>query len=158
MIWVILLLLSLVFSLPSLLSLIPAGYGIMSPAHLITFLVGVVLLVWLGRWRGRRGRRAGRTGLCVGAAAGALGTVGTAWVTHTPPATRAFVTYLGAHGVPPLAAVTLHNLHLVTSTALTALMAAGFYGVVGGFAAWWGARPFLKRAPDPSGLKEGPST
>jgi hypothetical protein len=150
-----------VFMLPSLLSLTPDGYDLLPAAHLLTFLLAVILFVWLGRRRGLCGRPAGRTGLIVGAVAGALGALGTTWVMHTPPATAAFVRYLAARGVPPAAAVTMHNLHLVTTTALTALMAGGFYAVVGAFAAWWGARPFRGHGDERRPVKpvrEDPST
>jgi hypothetical protein len=152
-----LLALTVLFILPSLLSLTPAGYDYASLAHLATFLAAMILFVWLGRISARRGLGGGRRGLWVGAVSGGLGALGSASVSHTPPANRAFVTELAARGVPPAAAYTLHSLHVVTTALLTALAAAAFYAVAGAFGAWWGARPGLLRRRHPP-IKGGPAT
>jgi hypothetical protein len=132
-----------------LLALMPGGYDLMNAAHLIVFVLAVILLVGLGRRARRRGRRASRIGFWVGGAAGAAGALGTAALEQTPTATRAFVADLATHGVPPAAALTLHGLHLYTATGLTALLGGGGYALLGAVAAWWGSRTAVPSPPPP---------
>ncbi|MCL8207881.1 MAG: hypothetical protein K6V97_07420 [Actinomycetia bacterium] len=156
-----------VLAAPALLAFYPAGYDRMTPAHLAAFVVATALLAAFGRRRAHRGGRPARAGLVLGAVAGTAGAALSQWLMHTPPATQAFVADLAAHGVPPRAALIMHQLHLVTSAVLTALIAAVFYGAVGLVAAWWGSR-FAPQAPrtgndrreetDRRRLKAGPST
>ena len=156
MVWVLGIILSMLLAAPGLLALTPDGYDLMNSAHFVALLFAVVVLVWLGRHQARRGRRAARVGFWVGMLAGAAGSLGAAAILETPPAVAAFVRYAGANGVPPAAAVTLHQLHLVASTVLNALLAAGFYGFLGAFAAWWGGRTVRPLSPRPA--KADPST
>lgn len=138
---------------PSALSLTPAGYDFMPPAHVVAFVLAVMVLVWVGRVFQRRGRHATRRGLVVGAMSGALGALGSQMVMHTPAATAAFVADLAGHGVPPAAALTIQHLHMTTSAILTAFIAMVFYGVSGAVAGWWGARQWIltrRRQPTPS--------
>lgn len=139
---VFLVLLIMVFVAPSVLSLTPSGYNLMPTAHLIAFVASVVVFVWMGRTLRKRGPVKARVGLVIGAIGAALGALGSQWVMHTVPATDAFVAAVTVHGVPRAAAITLHNLHAVTSALLTAVMAAVFYGMVGLIATWWGSRQF----------------
>ena len=149
------LMLAAVFTVPSCLYLWPAGYDMAGAAHLVTFLAAVILLTRVGRGARKQERRPSRTGLAVGAAAGALGALGSAAVSHSVPANTAFLAYLAQRGVPAPAAATLHALYAAPTALLTALIAAVFYGVVGAFAAWWGAKPWRRLPPQ---LKEDPST
>lgn len=159
-----------VLAAPALLAFYPAGYDRMMPAHLAAFVLAAAILAAFGRRRARRGGRPARAGFVLGAVAGAAGAALSQWLMHTPAATRAFVADLAAHGVPPQAALIMHQLHLVTSAILTALIAAVFYGVVGLVAAWWGGRlvaarprrgtdrPDAERRQPDRRLKAGPST
>jgi uncharacterized membrane protein YdfJ with MMPL/SSD domain len=137
--WWTVLLLAAVLASPGLLTLFPAGYDWLGPAHLIVFVVAVVLLARVGRLRRRQHRPAWRTGFWLGAATGIIGAVVTAALQQTPTATQALVVDLASKGVPEAATLTMVRLHLYTSVALTCLMAAGAYGVLGAFAAWWGS-------------------
>ncbi len=151
-------LLAILIAAPGLLALSPRGYDLMNSAHFVVLLLTIAAQVGLGRRQARRGRRAGRVGALVGMAAGAAGSLGAAVITETTPALSAFVQYAGRNGVPPTAAVTMHQLHLVTSAVLDALLAAGFYGVLGGFAAWWGGRASGRRPGSAAAPKADPST
>lgn len=138
---------------PAALSLTPAGYDFMPPAHVVAFVLAAIVLVWMGRAFQRRGHHATRRGLGVGAMGGALGALGSQVLMHTPAATAAFVVDLAGHGVPPAAALTIQHLHMTTSAILTALIATVFYGALGAIAGWWGARQWIitrRRQPTPS--------
>jgi hypothetical protein len=158
-----------VLAAPSLLAFYPAGYDHMMPAHLGAFVLATAVLAAFGRRRARHGGRPARAGAILGAVGGAAGAALSQWLMHTPPATRAFVADLAAHGVPPRAALIMHQLHLLTSAVLTAFIAAVFYGAFGLVAAWWGGRLAARPRPDDDArseesrqaarpLKAGPST
>lgn len=154
--WVLGFLLGALAAAPGLLTLTPRGYGLMNSAHFVVVLLAVVLLVWLGRYQARHGRRAGRVGLVVGALGGAAGSLGAAAIMQTSPAVAAFVQYVAANGVPPAAALTMHQLHFVASTVLNAVLSAGLYGLLGAFASWWGARTVIRARQ--RAVRAGPST
>jgi len=158
--WWTVLLLAAVLASPGLLTLFPAGYDWLGPAHLIVFVVAVVLLARVGRIRRRQRRRALGTGFWVGALTAIVGAVATAVLQQTPTATRALVVDLAGKGVPEAATLTMVRLHLYTSVALTSLMAAGAYGVLGAFAAWWGSLTVSTASSSPREPRprEDPST
>lgn len=138
-----------VFAGPSALALSPVTYSFMTLGHLLTFLASVVLFVLTGRMLRKRGRMPFWPACWMGAAAAFSGTLISQYVIRLPLAERAFIAQL--HGVPVAAAETMLHLHVISGALLTGLYAAVFYAVLGGFAAWWGARPIGKTPPAKGG-------
>lgn len=128
----------IVFTIPTILSFSPTLYAHMALAHFLGFLAAVVLFVMLGRSLRKRNIPRFWPGLIAGAITAFAGTLTSQYILHLPMAKDAFVSQL--HGVPRSAALSMLGLHVIASTVLTGLIAAGFYGLLGGFASWWGGR------------------
>jgi hypothetical protein len=133
------------FTLPSLLTLLPAGYDHMGLAHGLAFLGAVLAL-------DRLARKAPDLPPAVGAAAGALpamvGATAGALIAHTPAATAALVADLARFRVPPRAGEMALALHWRVAALLAAGTAGAFYGGLGALFAWW--RRTTSATGDPS--------
>lgn len=155
--WIIILygmVLLIVFAGPSSLALSPTTYPLMTLGHLFTFLASVVLFVLLGRTIKRHGRRPFWPVAVIGAVTAFAGTLISQYVIRLPAAEQAFIAQL--HGVPVAAARTMLHLHVVSSALITGGFAAVFYGVLGGFAAWWGGRNVPKLPPPEAPARQDP--
>ncbi|MDA8204920.1 MAG: hypothetical protein M0Z36_02555 [Thermaerobacter sp.] len=156
-IWLYALFLLVAWSAPSLLTLSRYTYGITTGAHFVTFLVSVVLFVLMGKSLRKRHKKNFWPGFWTGAGVAAIGTGITQYIRHLPRAQEAFLSQLP--GVPPQAARTMLELHVVTSAILSALMFAILYGGLGAIATWWGGRQRRSRhQTNPLNPKEDPST
>ncbi len=143
--FVTILALLIVFSGPSALALSPSTYSYMTLSHLLTFIASVVIFVIFGRQLAMHRQRPFWRGVAVGAPTAFAGALVTQYMIRIPPAQRAFISQL--HGVPAAAAYGMLKLHVISGTLITGLFAAAFYGLLGGFATWWGSRPFRQPVP-----------
>lgn len=149
------LVLLIIYTAPAVLYLWPLSYSLTKVAYLIMFLLSVWIFVRMGRSLGKRRIRPFWPSFVTSAMVAFLGTGFSQYVRHLPMAQEAFIDQL--HGVPREAALTMLRLHVLTGTVLSALIYGGLYGLLGGFAAWWGSRRVAKDPSNPT-TKEGRQT
>jgi hypothetical protein len=128
----------LVMSSPSLLALSASTYRYLTPSHLITFIVSGLTFVILGRQLKKRGHAPFWPGTIIGSATAILGSAVYQYTIRLPHAQHALS--LSLHGVPPLAVSAMLHIHPVSGALIISAFSAGFYGLWGGFATWWGAQ------------------
>lgn len=136
--WLTMLLLWALLTVPAVLGFTPLTYGWLKYGHFVTFILSVFLFVALGRHTPKPGKARLSVGFFAGALSGLLSSVATQYLLHLPIAEAAFRAQLP--GVPASAATTMLHLHLFYSTILSAIIAGILYGILGAVATWWGGR------------------
>ncbi|PSR28195.1 MAG: hypothetical protein C7B47_05690 [Sulfobacillus thermosulfidooxidans] len=145
-------LLLLVLAGPSVLALSPATYPYLTLSHVFSFLFSVLIFVIFGREMKKRGHRPIWPGVLLGAFTAFASSLVYQYTIRLPQAQMALIRQL--HGVPAQAVITMLHLHMISGAVITALFAAGFYGLLGGFASWWGGWPIKGSPPNPANKSE----
>ncbi len=131
---------------PSLLTLSPTTYRYLTLSHLLTFLFSVLIFVFFGRYLKQHGHPPFWPGVLLGSLTAFASSLIYQYIIRLPRAQLALLNQL--HGVPKDAAVNMLHLHVISGALITSAFAAGFYGLLGGFASWWGGWPVK---PPPNG-------
>ncbi|WP_053957867.1 hypothetical protein [Sulfobacillus thermosulfidooxidans] len=137
---------------PSVLALSAQTYPYLTLSHIFSFLFSVLIFIIFGRHLKKRGHQPFWPGLLLGAFSAFASSLIYQYTIRLPQAEMALIRQL--HGVPAQAVITMLHLHMISGAVITALFAAGFYGLLGGFASWWGGWPIKGSPPSPAKKSE----
>ncbi len=121
---------------PSLFTLFATAYRYLAPSHLIIFLLSGLGFIVFGRKMKKQGRKPFWPGVIIGAVTAFLASLAYQYTIRLPQAQYALS--LTLHGVPSSAIWAMLHIHPLSATMVISSFMAVFYGLWGGFAAWWG--------------------